>query len=160
MSKERNTFEFPETFKVNNLIKSPKQYDVGDLIKVIGNKILGYNEANIIIQYNDKLLNRFSTDDCELQALLDKSIVPHTYNLLLRTKLSESLETIICHEMKHFDQYEKGDLEIKKDSSGLSFIYKGKEYPASTDYYSRPWEKEAREAQYELWKKFKKLYYK
>ena len=67
MAKERNIFEFPETFKVSCLIKSPKQYDVEELIKVIGNKILGYNEANIIVQYNDKILNRFSTDDCELQ---------------------------------------------------------------------------------------------
>lgn len=122
-----------------------------ELIKVIGNKILGYN---------DKILNRFSTDDCELQALLDKSIVPHTYNLMIRTRFQESLETIICHEMKHFDQYEKGDLEIRKDDSGLAFIYKGKEYKSSTDYYSRPWEKEARSAQFELWKEFKKLYYK
>nr|DAI39936.1 MAG TPA: hypothetical protein [Caudoviricetes sp.] len=120
------------------------------MFKVIGNKILGYNEANIIVQYNDKILNRFSTDDCELQALLDKSIVPHTYNLMIRTRFQESLETIICHEMKHFDQYEKGDLEIRKDDSGLAFIYKGKEYKSSTDYYSRPWEKEARSAQFEL----------
>lgn len=81
-----------------------KQYDVEELIKVIGNKILGYNEANIIVQYNDKILNRFSTDD-----------------------------------------------------SGLAFIYKGKEYKSSTDY---SWEKEARSAQFELWKEFKKLYYK
>lgn len=160
MTKERNTFEFPETFKVSSLIKDPKQYNVEDLVKIIGNKIFGYNEANIIVQYNDKILNRFSTEDCELQALLDKSIVPHAYNLILRTRLSESLEIIICHEMKHFDQYEKGDLEIKKDDAGLVFIYKGKEYSSSTDYYSRPWEKEARAAQYELWKQFKKLYYK
>lgn len=27
---------------------------------------------------------------------------------------------------------------------------KGKEYKSSTDYYSRPWEKEARSAQFEL----------
>lgn len=160
MTKARNILEFPETFKVSSLIKDPKQYSVEELIKVLGNKILGHDEANIIVQYNDKILNRFSTDDCELQALLDKSIVPHTYNLLLRTRLSESLENIICHEMKHFDQYEKGDLEIKKDDTGLSFIYKGKEYSSSTDYYSRPWEKEARKAQYELWKEFKKIYYK
>ena len=160
MAKERNIFEFPETFKVSCLIKSPKQYDVEELIKVIGNKILGYNEANIIVQYNDKILNRFSTDDCELQALLDKSIVPHTYNLMIRTRFQESLETIICHEMKHFDQYEKGDLEIRKDDSGLAFIYKVKEYKSSTDYYSRHCEKEASSAQFELRKEFKKLYYK
>lgn len=65
---------------------------------------------------------------------------------MIRTRFQESLETIICHEMKHFDQYEKGDLEIRKDDSGLAFIYN----KSSTDYYSRPWEKEARSAQFEL----------
>lgn len=158
--KERNIFEFPDTFKVSSLIKSPKQYDISDLIKVIGNKILNYNQADIIIQYNDKVLNKFSTQDCELQALLDKSPIPHTYNLLIRSNHTDSLETIICHEMVHFDQYERGDLQIEKDDTNLVFIYKGKEYKSSTPYFSRPWEKEAKSLQYNLWKTFKKLYYK
>jgi len=156
---EKSKFEFPETFKVTSLIKSPKQYNVEELIKIVGNKILGYNEANIIIQYNDNILNKFSTEDCELQALLDKSPLPHTYNLMVRTKLQESLEIILCHEMKHFDQYEKGDLKIKKDDSTITFIYKGKEYNSSTEYDFRPWEKEARSEQYKLWKQFKKIYH-
>lgn len=160
MIKERNLLPFPDTFKVSCLIKSPKQYNISDLIKVIGNKILGYDEANIIVRYNDKLLNRFSTSDCELQALLDKTIVPHTYNLLLRTNHQDSLASIICHEMKHFDQYEKGELEIKKEPSGLVFNYKGEEYPSNIAYSDRPWEKEAKRSQYALWKEFKKIYYK
>lgn len=160
MKKERNILSFSDTFKVSCLIKSPKQYDVSDLVKVIGNKILGYNEANIIIQYNDKLLNRFSTKDIELQALLDKTIIPHSYNLLIRTKLQDRLEDIICHEMWHFNQFEKGDLEIKKDDSGLFYIYKGEEYRSNSDYFSRPWEKEARKEQHNLWKQFKTIYYK
>lgn len=159
MIKERNTFEFPDTFKVECLIESPKQYDVEDLVKIIGNKILGHDKANIIIQYNNKLLDKFSTEDCKLQALLDKSLIPHTYNLLLRTNIN-NLDTIICHEMKHFDQYEKGDLEIIKDNNMLSFMYKGIKYDSSTDYFNRPWEKEAIKAQSVLWKQFKKLYYK
>lgn len=137
MIKERNTFEFPDTFKVECLIESPKQYDVEDLVKIIGNKILGHDKANIIIQYNNKLLDKFSTEDCKLQALLDKSLIPHTYNLLLRTNIN-NLDTIICHEMKHFDQYEKGDLEIIKDNNMLSFMYKGIKYDSSTDYFNRP----------------------
>ena len=36
---------------------------------------------------------------------------------MIRTRFQESLETIICHEMKHFDQYEK-------DDSGLAVIYR------------------------------------
>lgn len=157
--KERAELEFPQTFKVTSLIKSPKQYDVEDLIKVIGTKIFNYTDANIIVQYNDKILDKFSTEDCKLQALLDKTAVPHTYNLFLRTRLLDRLESIICHEMKHFDQYEKGDLDIYKDNSEISFIWKHVKYDASTDYWSRPWEKEARESQCELWKQFKKIYY-
>lgn len=160
MIKERNNFQFPNTFKVSCLIPSPKQYNISDLVKIIGNKILGYQEAHIIIQYNDKILDRFSPPDCELQALLDKTPIPHTYNLMIRTKLQTSLENVICHEMKHFDQYEKGDLKINKDEYSITFVYKGKEYDSSIDYYVRPWEKEARSAQYKLWKEFKKLYYK
>lgn len=138
MAKERNIFQFPDTFNVSCLIKSPKQYDITELIKVVGNKILGYNEANIIVQYNDTILDRFSTKDCELQALLDKTIIPHTYNLLIRPNTSEDLAIVICHEMKHFDQYERGDLEIKKDETHLTFNYKGQEYLSSTDYNLRP----------------------
>lgn len=148
--KERNIFKFPETFNVQCLIKSPKQYEVSDLIKVIGNKILGYNTANITVQYKDDILDKYSTTDCELQALLDKTVLPHTYNLLIRNRLQASLRDIICHEMKHFDQYERGDLEIIKDDDQITFSYKGKIYDSSVDYYSRPWEEEARAAECEL----------
>lgn len=134
MVKKRNTLQFPDTFKVISLIESPKQYDVEELIKVIGNKILGYTTANIIIQHNDKILDKFSTEDCELQALLDKTIVPHTYNLLIRQDLKENLETVICHEMCHFDQYERGDLNIVKEGSNIEFSYKNIIYPANTPY--------------------------
>lgn len=161
MVKERNVFEFPDTFKVDCYIKSPKKYDVSEMIKVIGNKILNYNIAHIIIQYNDKLLNRFSTKDYELQAFLDKTIVPNTYNLIVKTKLLESLEDIICHEMVHFDQYERGDLKLKNtDNSGPIFIWKGEEFSSDSNYSSRPWEEEARSKQYNIWKQFKNLYYK
>lgn len=160
MAKEHNTFIFPNTFQVTSLIQSPKKYNVIDLIKVIGNKILGYKVANIIVQYNDLLLDKFSTTDCQLQALLDKSIIPHTYNLIIRSKSTINLETIICHEMIHFDQYERGDLKIQKDNNTLSFIYKGKEYNTAVDYFSRPWEIEASNLQSKIWQQFKKLYYK
>lgn len=158
--KERSKLEFPETFKVTSLIESPKQYDVEELIKVIGTKIFDYTNANILVQYNDKILNKFSTEECELQALLDKTPVPHTYNLLLKTKLSDSLSTIICHEMQHFDQCERRDLELVKKDSKLVFLWKGQQFDSSLDYMLRPWEQEAIDAQYSLWKQFKQIYYK
>lgn len=158
--KERNTFTFPETFKVNCLIESPKNYEISDLIKVIGNKIMGYDTADITVYHNNSILNKFSTKDIELQALLYKNAVPHTYSLIIRENPGVSLESIICHEMVHFDQNERGDLIMKEDENGLYFIWKGKKQIPLQTYANRPWEKEANNKQWDLWKKFKELYYK
>lgn len=157
MSKEINVLEFPETFKVTSLIQSPKQYNIEDLIKIIGNKIFKYDTANIIVRHNDSLLNRLSTNNYKLFAFLDKTLVPHTYNLIIRTTLESSLWSIICHEMQHFDQYERGDLNIVDDTC---FIWKGEKYSSNIDYEDRPWEKEAKASERYLWHEFKKLYYK
>lgn len=160
MGKLRNTFEFPDTFKVKSLIKSPKQYNIEDLIKVIGNKIFKYDVANIIISHNNNLLDRLSTKDYKLFAFLDKTPIPNSYNLILRTTLESSLSSVLCHEMQHFDQYERGDLIININGDLTSFIWKGKEYSSNTSYNERPWEIEAMAAEHSLWKQFKNLYYK
>lgn len=158
MSKERNSFEFPDTFKVTSTIKNPKQYNVDELIKVVGNKILGYSEANIMVVKNDRLLSRLTTNDCELQAFLYNLPVPHHYTLCVRSNPSDSLELILCHEMVHFDQFERGDLEVS--TSPVKFFWKGDEWLPSNKYNSRPWEIEAKERQNKIWKEFKNLYYK
>lgn len=155
MAKELNTLKFPETFKVISLIKSTKRCDPIELINFIGKNILHYDTAVITVQYNDRILNKFSTENCQLQALLDKTLLPHTYNLLIRTNSSSNLEDIICHEMVHFDQYERGDLSIKKSDDSISFIWKNEEYNTSIEYYNRPWEKEARSLQSKYWKQYK-----
>lgn len=120
--KERNTFTFPETFQVTSLIESPRDYDITDLVKVIGNKIMGYDTANITIYSNNSILNKYSTKDIELQAILYKNIVPHTYSLIIREDPGVSLESIICHEMIHFDQNERGDLVMEEKDNKLYFI--------------------------------------
>lgn len=157
--KERNKFIFPNTFKVDCLIDSPRSFDVSDLIKVIGNKILGYNVAHIIIQYRNQLLDKFSTTDYQLDALLDKTEIAHTYNLFIRENGHTPLSTLLCHEMKHFDQYERKDLDLIKGSD-LQFVWKGEKIDPREPYESRPWEQEARRAEVEFWKQFRKLYYK
>ena len=160
--KERNKFIFPNTFKVDCLIDSPRSFDISDLIKVIGNKILGYNVAHIIVQYQDSLLDKFSTKECPLEALLDKTDITHTYNLFLRKNSTVALSTLLCHEMQHFDQYERKDLDIVKneDRNNLQFVWKGIVQDSKQPYESRPWEQEAKIAEYDLWKQFRKLYYK
>ena len=155
MKKEINTFTFPDTFKVTNYIK-PSNVDIDTLIKIVGNKILKYDTAHIIINYDDKILNRFSQGDFKLDAILNKTPIDHTYNLIIRTNSENSLELILCHEMIHFDQYERGDLQIE----GGKAIYLGKEYDSEMPYDLRPWEQIAKKEQYDVWKKFKKMYYK
>lgn len=155
MKKEINTFTFPDTFKVTNYIKS-SNVDIDTLIKVVGNKILKYDTAHIIVNYDDKVLNRFSQGDFKLDAILNKTPIDHTYNLIIRTNPENSLEMILCHEMIHFDQYERGDLQIEDGKA----IYLGKEYDNETAYDLRPWEQIAKKEQYNIWKKFKKMYYK
>lgn len=158
--KERNTFIFRETFQVTSLIESPKDYDITDLVKVIGNKIMGYDTANITVYSNNSILNKYSTKDIELQAILYKNIVPHTYSLIIRDNPGVSLESIICHEMVHFDQNERGDLIMKDENGKLYFIWKGEKQIPLQSYLNRPWEKEASQRQWELWNEFKNLYYK
>lgn len=158
--KERNIFTFPETFQVTSLIESSRDYDITDLVKVIGNKIMGYDTANITIYSNNSILNKYSTKDIELQAILYKNIVPHTYSLIIREDPGVSLESIICHEMVHFDQNERGDLVMEEKDNKLYFIWKGKKQIPLQSYASRPWEKEASQRQWELWNEFKNLYYK
>jgi hypothetical protein len=56
--------------------------------------------------------------------------------------------------MVHLKQYESGDLKLK----GTTFYWKGKDY-SNIDYWSRPWESEARREQIDIEKQVKKLYY-
>lgn len=140
-----------KTFKVSCQIKSSQ---LSDLIKLIGINLLGYTEANIIVQYNDKLLNRLSTKDFAVQSLLEKTLTPHTYNLFLRTNSKDKLESIICREMAHFDQYEKEILKTKEDEGKTIYLYKDQECSLLDNSI---WEKETRTTQYELIKQLKKL---
>lgn len=138
-------------FKVSCQIKSSQ---LPDLIKLIGVDLLGYTEANIVVQYNDKLLNRLSTKDFEMQSFLEKTLTPHTYNLFLKTNSKDKLESIICKEMAHFDQYEKGLLINKENDEKTIFLYKGQEYSLLTNSV---WEKETRTIQHDLLRQLKKL---
>lgn len=159
--KQRNTFEFPETLVVNLIgIKSPKSYEIEDLIKIICYNIYEIKNCTINVICNNRITQLFSKDDLEIGAILDKTPIDHTYNLYISSNISDNLELIICHEICHLYQYERGDLQIIKNANLKYFKWKGKNFIVKTDYWSRPWEKEAKEESYRLWKEFKKLYYK
>lgn len=101
------------------------------MIKLIGTEILKISECKIIVTYNNKLLDKLSSEDIQLDALLNQTALPHTYNLILRTTCN--LSTVICHEMIHLQQYESGRLKL-----GDPIIFDGKEYDKKLDYNERP----------------------
>lgn len=139
---------------ITNLIKSPKKHDITTMVEIICRDIIDYNDISILINYEDKLLNKYSTQDIQLEALLDKLPLEHHYNLFIRSDSSTSITSIICHEMCHLDQYERGDL-VK--ISNTEYQWKGKRYDSTTPYEVRPWEKEAFKKEKDIWKQYKKI---
>ena len=106
--------------------------------------------AKLIVMYNDNLLDKFSSADIEIEALLYKSVLDHTYSLILRKGLKPDL--IICHEMIHLQQYETGDLDL--DMRTKTFYWKGKAY-RDIPYMDRPWEIETFRKDRKLLKAYK-----
>jgi hypothetical protein len=96
----------------------------------------------------------FDTPDFELKAMLIGHPQWKKYTLLLRSNVgAANVLTIVCHEMCHLAQMNKGDLVIVNKN----FKWKGQNYPGSTPYFDRPWEKEAIKEQYEIERQLRKL---
>lgn len=135
-------------------IKPSKNWDFKELIKYILTQYYDHDNVTLCISYDNKVCDHYSTDNIKIDALLDKTNVEHTYNLVLREY--SNMKQIIPHEMVHLHQYETGDLKIHKFDNDIAFEYKGVEYDASTPYKDRPWEKEAHDLDNKLYKNFKK----
>lgn len=138
--------------KINNYIESPKKFDVEELVKFLVKELNITKDFDLSIHYNEKLLNKLSTDDIEFAALLQQS-TPTLYVLFVR-KSKVGLAQIICHEMVHLKQYVSGDLKMSSDFRTVT--WKGKTYDNSSEYFNREWEVEARALENKLWRKFKK----
>lgn len=130
------------------------KYDLETVCKIILTEILHLPNIELQVVTNDRLVKKFDTKDVEMQALLDGYPAMHRYVLHLRGKLQIDILEIISHEMVHLKQYETGNLRLE----GTTFIWKGQKYE-NTEYWDRPWEKEARNEQYNIEKQVKKLYY-
>lgn len=115
---------------------------------------LGISYAEVIITKNDKLLNKFNTNDFQLSALLYKAATPDVYNLIIREYQNEPISLVLCHEMIHLKQFVDGRLEL--DMNTKTFIWEGKRYSGSISYGTRPWEIEAFEKQWSLLRSYKK----
>lgn len=104
-------------------------------------------DIRIVILTDDHMLDRFSTSDYKLEAILHKTAVPLTYVLYLRPGAALD-KAVIAHEMIHLEQYERGDLAFNPNTGAVT--WKGKAYSASSEYMSRPWEVEAFRRQKDL----------
>lgn len=139
---------------INTNIKPRKCWDFRDLVKWILTNYYNHNNVTINIYYNDKICDKFSTSDIKIDAILEQLTIPHTYNLLVREY--SDLKTIICHELIHLDQYERGDLKVVRLENTTLFRWKNEDYDSNTPYNDRPWEKEAHDLDGKLWKEYKK----
>ena len=137
--------------KIKNNIKSPKKFDLEELIQFLANQLNIKEDVELSIIYNDKLLEKLSKD-VEFQALLSNPI-PHKYVLMVKEDVSE-LQYIICHEMVHLKQCESDRLKMSSDFKTV--IWDGEVFDNTSDYFEREWEKEARSKEDRLWKLFKK----
>ena len=133
-------------------IESPKKFDVEELLTFLAEELNISENAELMVVYNDDLLNRLSTGDIEYEALLYN---PAKDNYVLYIKESVSgLQYVLCHEMIHLQQYDRGDLQMSSDFRTV--IWKGEIFDNSSEYLERKWEEEAFGLQNKLWKKFKK----
>jgi hypothetical protein len=99
--------------KIKNYIESPKNFDVEELVKFIVKELNIPEDFELTICYNERLLDKLSTDDIEFSALLNQH-TPKLYMLNVR-KIKGGLSSIICHEMVHLKQYMSGDLKMSSD---------------------------------------------
>lgn len=111
-------------------------------------------EVNLAIYYDDKLLDRFSRDGYEYQALLYQTALAGHYNLVVRSDIGAGLMDVLAHEMVHLRQYTTGRLWLNL-STGAA-MWEGKIYSSTVPYEERPWEKDAFDRQRRLLKAWKK----
>lgn len=137
--------------KINNNIKSPKKFNVEDLLNFLAEELQINDDIELTVIYNDRLLDRLSKE-YEFKALL-YCAMPNHYILAVRENVYD-LKHILCHEMVHLQQYCSGKLKISEDFKKVWWL--DEEFDNSISYNDRGWEEEAFSKQHKLWKKFKK----
>lgn len=138
--------------KIKNGIDSPKKFDVEELLEFLASELNIKDNVELMIVYNNALLEKLSTKDIEYEALLQNTF-PDKYVLYVKENVS-GLQYVLCHELVHLSQYDRGDLKMSSDFKTVT--WKGIEYSNTYPYETREWEEEAFKMQNKLWKKFKK----
>lgn len=115
---------------------------------------LNVDDVEVVVIHNERILDKFDTLKLHVNALLHKTPVPNTYELIIRERPVDPVPLIICHEMIHLSQYVRGDLSLDMDRK--IFTWKGREYGPDLEYQWRPWEREAFNGQASLLRAFRK----
>ena len=132
------------------------KFDMGTMVKLILTQILGLEDIELVVITNDRAISKFDSNDLEFQAVLQADPEKHKYRLTYHSKAgAANILSILCHEMIHLKQYDKGELKLVKGGA----IWKGQFYGKETPYFDRPWEIEANADMYKIEKKVKELYY-
>lgn len=138
--------------KLKISIKSPKKFNVEELLTFLAEELNISEDVELMVTYNNDLLDKLSIGNIEYEALLYNPIKDH-YVLYVKEHIS-GLQYILCHEMIHLQQYDRGDLQMSSDFRTVT--WKGETFDNSFEYLDREWEEEAFGLQNKLWKKFKK----
>ena len=142
---------------ITNKIHIKTSFDIDGFVAFAAGYLGIDHELILVILPNGALLDRFSRDGYEYQALLYKNDIPGVYNLVVRPDVGAGIGGILAHEMVHLLQYATGRLWMNVNTGAA--MWDGKIYSASVPYEERPWEKEAFKLQRRLeraWKKFNK----
>lgn len=153
LCKKPKEWHFNEPPIVNWKATNTSKYNMVTICKLILTQIFNIKDVSLFVATNDKMVDKFSTSDVKLQAILYGKA--NNYVLYLRSNLSSELLLVICHEMIHLKQYIEGRLKLEDKI----FIWENKSYRPNVPYLERPWEKEANAQMYKIMQKVKKLYY-
>lgn len=154
--KQPKKWTFNNKLIVNWNAKLKCKYDMITVCKIILSEILNIDDIELTVTVNDTQIKLYDTPDFNLEAMLLGYPNLKKYTLLLRSDIgAANILPIVCHEMWHLSQMNRGYLEI----INKNFKWKGQLYPGLTPYFDRPWEKEALKEQREIEKKVKKLYF-
>jgi hypothetical protein len=104
--------------KLKIRIKSPKKIDIEDLLNFLAKELNINENIELLVAYNESLLDHLSNNKIEYKALLHAPVKDH-YVLYIKEDVS-SIQYIICHEMVHLQQYERGDLQLSSDLKTIS----------------------------------------
>lgn len=124
---------------------------VGD-VALFAMEYLGIDGVTLCISQNYKFLRRLSSDNCEYEALLYKSPLEKSYNLIVRDERPKL--NVICHECVHLKQYEDGRLSIDPETGCA--IWEGEHFSNHTNYVKRPWEREAFDMDFKVAREYRK----